>query len=106
MACLHRLFQQQAKRTPAAIAVVDGHRQLMYREPDQVTDALAGYLLAHGVQPDSSVGMLLDKIVDETKSLYPSQVGDFVLGWAPRLSKPGPALLHLIGRGEQRGGRL
>ena len=61
MACLHQLFQEQVERTPEAIAVVDGHQQLTYREFDQVTDAMAGYLLAHGVQPDTSVGVMIEK---------------------------------------------
>ncbi len=64
MLCLPQLFQQQVEQTPEAIAVVDGHRRLTYRELDQVTDALAGYLLAHGVQPDTTVGVLMEKSAD------------------------------------------
>ncbi len=64
MTCLHQLFQEQVERTPDAVAVVDGHQRLTYRELGQVTDALAGYLLAHGVQPDTSVGVLMEKSAD------------------------------------------
>ncbi len=64
MECLHQLFQHQAERTPEAIAVVDRDGRLTYRELDQMTDALAGYLQAHGVKPDASVGVLMEKCAD------------------------------------------
>ncbi len=62
--CVHQLFTKQVERTPNAIAVVDGEQALTYRELDQITDALAGYLQAHGVHLDTSVGILMEKCTD------------------------------------------
>ncbi len=62
--CVHQLFTNQVERTPNAIAVVDSEQALTYRELDQSTDALAGYLQAHGVHLDTSVGILMEKCAD------------------------------------------
>jgi len=58
--CLHKLFQQQAERTPEAISVVDGDRSITYSELDHLTDCLAGYLQKHGVSFDNPVGIFME----------------------------------------------
>ena len=62
--CLHHLFQQQAARTPDAIAVVDGCTTMTYKELDKRTDSLAGFLHSQGIVPDSIVGILMDKCAE------------------------------------------
>lgn len=64
MECLHLLFQQQALRTPEALAVVDETRSLTYAELDRESDRLAGYLQAQGVGADDCVGLYLPKSTD------------------------------------------
>ncbi len=62
--CIHQLFQCQVAKTPEAVAVVDGDRTFTYRELDQITDSLAGYLQEHGVQVEQRVGILMEKCAE------------------------------------------
>ncbi|MDP6455560.1 MAG: thioester reductase domain-containing protein [SAR202 cluster bacterium] len=57
---LHQLFQLQAKKTPDAVAVVDGARSITYEELDDLTDSLAGYLQQQGITHDDPVGIFMD----------------------------------------------
>lgn len=58
---IHELFEEQAARTPAAVAVTDGPRQLTYQELDQRANRLAQRLRALGVGADTVVGVLLER---------------------------------------------
>jgi amino acid adenylation domain-containing protein len=58
---LHELFVAQAKRTPDAVAVVHGEREISYAELDGWTNVIAARLVEHGVGPDAVVGVLLDR---------------------------------------------
>jgi amino acid adenylation domain-containing protein len=60
-ATIARLFAQQASRTPDAIAVVAAGRQLTYRELDERSNRLARYLRTLGVQPDTLVGVAMER---------------------------------------------
>jgi natural product biosynthesis luciferase-like monooxygenase protein/amino acid adenylation domain-containing protein len=53
----HQLFEEQAARTPNAVAVVFGEQRLTYRELDQRANQLAHYLRGLGVGPDARVGV-------------------------------------------------
>ena len=55
----HRLFEQQAARTPGAIAVTSGDRSLTYRELDEQSNRLAHHLRGLGVGPEVIVGVCL-----------------------------------------------
>jgi amino acid adenylation domain-containing protein/thioester reductase-like protein len=60
--CLHDLFLDQVKKTPDAIAVVDGNVELTYKELDALTSTLAIQLIEeYDVQPDAVVGILLPR---------------------------------------------
>ncbi|WP_225821747.1 non-ribosomal peptide synthetase [Streptomyces naphthomycinicus] len=57
---VHQLFEEWAGRTPDAPALIMGDTTTTYRELDERADRLAGVLRAHGVGPDTVVGVLLD----------------------------------------------
>jgi amino acid adenylation domain-containing protein len=58
---VHRLFEEQAARTPQAVAVAVGAEQLTYRELDRRSNQLARHLRARGVGPDVRVGIRLER---------------------------------------------
>ncbi|HKG81124.1 MAG TPA: amino acid adenylation domain-containing protein [Pyrinomonadaceae bacterium] len=59
--CIHHLFEQQAARTPDAIALIYQKEQLTYRELNARANRLAHHLVKQGVGPESLVGVLLDR---------------------------------------------
>jgi amino acid adenylation domain-containing protein len=63
-ACLHRLFEAQAERTPAATAVSCVHESLAYCELDSRANRLARHLMVCGVRPGDIVGLCLDRTLD------------------------------------------
>jgi amino acid adenylation domain-containing protein len=58
---LHGLVEEQAARTPQAVAVLAGPEQLTYRELDRRANQLAQHLRARGVGPDVRVGVCLER---------------------------------------------
>ncbi|HET7113670.1 MAG TPA: condensation domain-containing protein, partial [Pyrinomonadaceae bacterium] len=62
--CLHHFFEEQAERTPDAIAVVFGDRRLTYGELNQRANQLAHYLRAIDVGPSSLAGVMMDRSLD------------------------------------------
>ncbi|MEY9094723.1 amino acid adenylation domain-containing protein, partial [Paenibacillus sp. RC84] len=60
----HRLFEEQAERTPDAAAVVYEDKQLSYRELNERANRLAGELRAGGVGRESIVGILAERSVE------------------------------------------
>ncbi|MCL5995557.1 MAG: amino acid adenylation domain-containing protein, partial [Chloroflexi bacterium] len=65
-ACIHQLFEAQAARTPAALAVIDPARSMSmtYAELDQRTNQLAHYLQRMGVGPETLVGLFAERSVE------------------------------------------
>ncbi|MCA1583188.1 MAG: amino acid adenylation domain-containing protein, partial [Acidobacteria bacterium] len=61
---IHELFEEQARRTPDAPAVVCGSARLSYSELNSRADTLAGTLSARGVRPGIRVGLALDRSVE------------------------------------------
>jgi amino acid adenylation domain-containing protein len=59
--CLDRLFELQAKRTPAAPAVVAHDGQYTYAELDRQANQLAHYLQSLGIRPEMRVGIALPR---------------------------------------------
>jgi amino acid adenylation domain-containing protein len=55
------LFARQAARTPDAVAVAAGNRQLSYRELDERSNRLAHSLESLGVKPDTLVGVAVER---------------------------------------------
>lgn len=61
---LHELFEQQAARTPDAIAVICGDQQLSYMRLNRRANQLAHALLARGIQPDARVCLYSERSTD------------------------------------------
>jgi amino acid adenylation domain-containing protein len=59
--CVHQLFEEQARRTPEAVAVVFEDQQLTYRELDTRANQLAHRLQALGVGPGTLVGICVER---------------------------------------------
>ncbi|MGM9334861.1 non-ribosomal peptide synthase/polyketide synthase [Streptomyces murinus] len=55
------LFEQQAARTPDAVALVDGDRELSYAEVDRTANRLAHRLIRDGVGPERVVALALPR---------------------------------------------
>ncbi|TCO56101.1 non-ribosomal peptide synthetase [Actinocrispum wychmicini] len=62
--CLHELVEQAAREHADDIAVIVGDDRLTYRELDDRANALAGRLVELGAQPESRIGVLVDRSVD------------------------------------------
>ena len=94
-ATIGELFEQQAARTPEAIAVTYESEQLTYRELNARANQLARYLRQRGVGPEVLVGLCLHRSLEMVVSLlgilkaggayvpldpaYPQQRLDFLL---------------------------
>ncbi len=63
-ATIAQLFEEQATRSPEAVALVHGERQVSYRELNRRADALASRLRRAGVGPDVLVGVCLERSVE------------------------------------------
>ena len=61
---IQQLFEEQAARTPAAVAVVDEERSLTYAELEQRANQLAQRLRKEGVGPESLVAVCLERTTE------------------------------------------
>jgi natural product biosynthesis luciferase-like monooxygenase protein/amino acid adenylation domain-containing protein len=62
--CIHELFELQADRTPAAIAVLCDSTSLTYKQLNAHANQVAYKLRALGVQPDTLVGICVERSLD------------------------------------------
>ena len=62
--CYHHLFEAQVERTPDAVAVVYGNKQLTYRELNTRANQLAHYLQKLGVKPDVLVAISVERSIE------------------------------------------
>jgi amino acid adenylation domain-containing protein len=69
-ACLHELFETQAKKIPEAVAVEFEGSQLCYRELNERANQLAHYLRGMGVGPDTLVGVAMERSLEMVIALY------------------------------------
>ncbi|HZI13113.1 MAG TPA: amino acid adenylation domain-containing protein [Myxococcus sp.] len=60
-ACVHQHFEAHAAQAPDALAVVCGEEQLTYGELNQRANQLAWHLRMLGVEPETRVGLLLER---------------------------------------------
>lgn len=58
---LMELFHEQARLRPDAVAIVDEHRSLTFREADRLSAQLAHHLIERGLGPEQVVGISLGR---------------------------------------------
>ena len=61
---IHRLFEEQARRTPNVTAVLYDGIPVTYMELERKVDALAALLRSYGVRPDNVVGLCIGRTID------------------------------------------
>ena len=61
---VHEMFEEQARRTPAATAVRHGPDELSYGELNRAANQLARWLRGHGVRPGDRVGLRVPRSAD------------------------------------------
>jgi len=66
---IHELVEQQAEKTPEAIALVFQDQQLSYAELNSKANQLAHYLLARGVTPEDRVAVCMERSLELVVSL-------------------------------------
>ena len=59
-----QLFEVQAEKTPNAIAVIDGDRELTYGDLNRRSNKLARYLRAQGLKADVPVGICMERSLE------------------------------------------
>jgi amino acid adenylation domain-containing protein/non-ribosomal peptide synthase protein (TIGR01720 family) len=59
--CIHQLFEEQAIKTPDALAVEFEGEKLTYQELNQLANQLANYLQKLGVNPEVLVGISVER---------------------------------------------
>ena len=59
--CVHELFEEQAARTPQAVAVIYEEERLSYGELNARANRLAHYLRELGVKPDERVAICVER---------------------------------------------
>ncbi len=62
--CIHRLFEDQAARTPDAVAVRFEHQRLSYAELNGRANQLAHHLQSLGVGPETLVGVCAERSLE------------------------------------------
>jgi amino acid adenylation domain-containing protein len=59
--CLSELLEEQARKTPEAIAIVSGDEQLTYAELNRQANQIGHYLWQLGVRPEERVGICVNR---------------------------------------------
>lgn len=62
--CVHQFFEERAKESPEAVALVCGNQRLTYRELDDIANQWAHYLQRQKVGPDVLVGICLHRCTE------------------------------------------
>jgi aspartate racemase len=62
--CVHQLFEEQAEKTPGAIAIVFDETHLTYSQLNEKANQLAYYLQGKGVGPETMVGICVERSLE------------------------------------------
>ena len=62
--CIHHLFEEQAGRTPDAVAIFFEDQQVSYRELNERANRLAHHLRSLGVGPETLVGICVERSIE------------------------------------------
>ena len=68
--CIHRLFEQQVKKSPHAVAVIFENQELTYEELNCAANRLGHHLQSLGVGPESLVGISLERSAEMIISFF------------------------------------
>jgi non-ribosomal peptide synthetase component F len=60
-ACIHEVFEAQARKTPDAIALTFQQNQVSYRQLDEESNRLAHYLLGLNIKPETPIALYLER---------------------------------------------
>jgi amino acid adenylation domain-containing protein len=66
---VHRLFEEQAEKTPDAVAVMCGGQSITYADLNRRANQLARFLVKRGVKADKLVGISLPRSIDMVAAL-------------------------------------
>ncbi|MCP5049063.1 MAG: amino acid adenylation domain-containing protein, partial [bacterium] len=68
---IHRLFEEQAEKTPDHIAVVDAHgAAITYNQLNREANRLAFHLAGKGVRPDTIVGIKIERSIEMVTGIF------------------------------------
>ncbi len=62
--CIHQLFEEQAQKTPDAIAVESVDGSLSYAQLNQRANTLAAHIRENKIRPDTPVGLYIDRSLE------------------------------------------
>ncbi|HBK21421.1 MAG TPA: non-ribosomal peptide synthetase, partial [Planktothrix sp. UBA10369] len=62
--CIHQLVEEQAERTPDAVAVVFENQSLTYAQLNRQANQLAHYLRGLGVETETLIGLSIERSLD------------------------------------------
>ncbi|HKP10861.1 MAG TPA: condensation domain-containing protein, partial [Blastocatellia bacterium] len=68
-ACLHELFEEQARRTPDRVALAFMDMQVDYAELNSRANRVAHYLRRHGAGPETLVGLCMERSLEMVTGL-------------------------------------
>ena len=69
-ACIHDAVAAQVRRTPRAVAVVEGERSISYAALDERAERLALMLVRDGTRVGDRVGICMDRSIDLVVAMY------------------------------------
>ncbi|HZU69406.1 MAG TPA: non-ribosomal peptide synthetase [Ktedonobacteraceae bacterium] len=61
---IHQLFEAQAARTPARVALISGQQRITYQELNRQANQLAAYLRRSGVGREALVGICMERSIE------------------------------------------
>ncbi len=61
---IHKLFEEEAKKSPESTAVIFGSKELTYRELNEKSNQLAHVLINKGIRAESIVGIMLERSLE------------------------------------------
>jgi len=67
--CMHQLFERQAARTPAGVALIHGDEQVTFEALNARANRLARHLQRLGVGPEALVGLYMERSPDAVVAL-------------------------------------
>jgi amino acid adenylation domain-containing protein len=67
--CIHQLFEEQAARTPLALALTDGAEQMSYEELNGRANQVAHHLRRLGVKPETTVAICMERSLEMVSGL-------------------------------------